>query len=291
MDLIDHILFPTDLSEPCRQIWPHVRAMVNQLGARLSILHAIQIPPPWYGEADAQRFAALVDVAALKHQRQAELDRFLRDELQTQEPAARVLVESDPAEAITEFASHEKVGLIMMPTRGAGRFRRFLLGSVTAKVLHDASCPVWTSVHASEATIVEDLTVRAVLCAVDLEDGTIPLLTWASQFAAAREASLRAIHVIPAVEEHSQNRGSREVRRYLYEQARKRWNLITQETGVDTDLCLAGGSIADGVRSAALSHGASLVIIGRGHIQKALGSLRSGAYQIIREAPCPVISA
>ena len=34
-----------------------------------------------------------------------------------------------------------------MPTHGFGPLRRFLLGSVAAKVLHDAQCPVWTSVH------------------------------------------------------------------------------------------------------------------------------------------------
>jgi nucleotide-binding universal stress UspA family protein len=128
-----------------------------------------------------------------------------------------------------------------------------------------------------------------VLCAVDLNEGTIPLLAWASAFATAYGAELRAIHVIPAVEEHSENRGSIEVRRYLYEKAKACWDAIRSEAGIDAELCLAGGSIADGVRSAALNHAANAIVIGRGHLQRALGSLRTGAYQIIREAPCPVI--
>jgi hypothetical protein len=33
-----------------------------------------------------------------------------------------------------------------------------------------------------------------------------------------------------------------------------------------------------------------LIVIGRGVMQKTLGRLRSSAYSIIREAPCPVIS-
>ena len=37
--------------------------------------------------------------------------------------------------------------VILMPTHGYGPFRRFILGSNTAKVLHDADCPVWTGVH------------------------------------------------------------------------------------------------------------------------------------------------
>jgi hypothetical protein len=44
------------------------------------------------------------------------------------------------------------------------------------------------------------------------------------------------------------------------------------------------------VHQAALGHSADIVVIGRGVIQKPLGRLRTGAYEIIREAPCPVIS-
>ena len=44
------------------------------------------------------------------------------------------------------------------------------------------------------------------------------------------------------------------------------------------------------VRDAALEDEADLILIGRGVIQGMLGRLRSEAYTIIREAPCPVIS-
>jgi hypothetical protein len=43
----------------------------------------------------------------------------------------------DPAHAITDFVASNKVDLVMMPTHGYGPFRQLLLGSVTAKVLHD----------------------------------------------------------------------------------------------------------------------------------------------------------
>ncbi|MGA8595805.1 MAG: universal stress protein [Bryobacteraceae bacterium] len=44
----------------------------------------------------------------------------------------------DPAAAIVKCAQAEQVDLIMMPTHGYGPYRKFLLGSVTAKVLHDS---------------------------------------------------------------------------------------------------------------------------------------------------------
>jgi nucleotide-binding universal stress UspA family protein len=51
-----------------------------------------------------------------------------------------------------------------------------------------------------------------------------------------------------------------------------------------------GGSVDRVVHRAAVGHDADLIIIGRGTLQKPLGRLRSAAYSIIREAPCPVIS-
>jgi nucleotide-binding universal stress UspA family protein len=44
----------------------------------------------------------------------------------------------DPATYITAQAEKNDVDLIMMATHGYGTFRSLLLGSVAAKVLHDA---------------------------------------------------------------------------------------------------------------------------------------------------------
>src|SRR4051812_46732507 len=71
------------------------------------------------------------------------------------------------AETITDRAVNWGVDLIMMPTRGLGRSRPFLIGSTTAKVLHDASCAVWTSPHLRSATPKPYMNV---LCTVDREE-------------------------------------------------------------------------------------------------------------------------
>jgi hypothetical protein len=59
--------------------------------------------------------------------------------------------EGDPAREITDYAQEQGADLIMMPTHGYRTFRSLLLGSVTAKVLHDAACPVWTGVHVEDS--------------------------------------------------------------------------------------------------------------------------------------------
>ena len=62
------------------------------------------------------------------------------------------------------------------------------------------------------------------------------------------------------------------------------------ETGFEGPLCIAYGSAGAAVRKAAHDLQADIVITGRGRVQAPLGRLRSNAYAIIRETPCPVIS-
>jgi nucleotide-binding universal stress UspA family protein len=65
---------------------------------------------------------------------------------------------------------------------------------------------------------------------------------------------------------------------------------LQAEAGTKFEVCFLGGRVARAVSQAAIGHNADLIVIGRGVIQKKLGRLRSDAYSIIREAPCPVIS-
>ncbi len=46
---------------------------------------------------------------------------------------------SDPASAIVAYAKARDADLIMMPTHGYGGFRGLLIGSTTAKILHDTN--------------------------------------------------------------------------------------------------------------------------------------------------------
>jgi nucleotide-binding universal stress UspA family protein len=104
--------------------------------------------------------------AKLIRQAQHNVDRFLAPELEGL-AVKRILLDGDPAQMILETARHQNVDLIMMPTHGYGAFRRFLVGSVTAKVLHDGECPVWTGAHL-DAVPSQEFAIGHVLCAIDL---------------------------------------------------------------------------------------------------------------------------
>jgi nucleotide-binding universal stress UspA family protein len=176
----------------------------------------------------------------------------------------------------------------MMPTRGSGKFRALLLGSVTAKVLHDAECAVWTAAHA-EHTAVGRSAVKSMLCAIDLVPESAALIRCAKELADKFSADLRLVHAAPAPEIRSSNPRDAEFRRNLLQWTRERICVLQTHAQTDLEVCLEGGSPANVVRGAALHHGADLVVIGRGREQKALGSLRSNSYAIICESPCPVL--
>ncbi len=87
-----------------------------------------------------------------------------------------------------------------MPTHGLGRYRRFLLGSITAKVLHDTECPVWTDNHSQETATSASIACKKVLCAIDLGDRSRAVLEWAGWLAREYEADLRIVNAAAEVE-------------------------------------------------------------------------------------------
>ena len=72
----------------------------------------------------------------------------------------------------------------MMPTRGSRVYRRYVIGSVTAKVLHDANTPVWTGIHNRTAPPFST-TFRRILCAADLGPHSVQVLKWRRRSPAA----------------------------------------------------------------------------------------------------------
>ena len=97
-----------------------------------------------------------------------------------------------------QTAQEEKADLIMMPSYGF-TFYQFLLGSVTAKVLHGTECPVWTGAHVEESP-VQEFAIRNVLCAVDFGPRGHKTVSWAAQMAAEFGARLTLAHVTAGVE-------------------------------------------------------------------------------------------
>jgi nucleotide-binding universal stress UspA family protein len=281
------ILFPVDFSERCAATVPSVRAMVKRFGSELMVLHVVDLAPAvGIAPPEAAAWATLIGADRQREGGKIALERFVDREFPGMELKADS-AEGDPATVIAEYARDNRADLIMLPTTGRGRFRRFLLGSVTAKVLHDTAVPVWTGVHAEELAAHSPDRWKHALCAIGDDARDLPTLRWAAEFAKEQKLDIRLVHAVVGGDGCEADPILGE---FLFSVARKRIETLQAEAGSNFEPCLRGGKVGSVVRQAAMGHSADIVIIGRGVIQEPLGRFRSGAYEIVREAPCPVIS-
>ncbi len=289
MPKFERILFPVDFSERSRAAAPFVLSMAQRHKSKVVVLHALQPPPPLYAGMNTV-YPEVYDFEGLSADLRAELEKFAEAELPKVDVTS-VVEMGDPAAVVTEYAESKNIGLIMMPTHGYGAFRRALLGSVTAKVLHDAKVPVWTAAHAPEPSHRAHPKPRHIVCALDLKPESRHTLEFAVDLAAESDASIELLHVAP---EGEIGLGEPETKLHelLVETARRKLVKIQEEAdATDVKAVPAGGSVAEMVRDMAIRKRADLVVIGRGGINRGIaGRLRANSYAIIREAPCPVLS-
>ncbi len=273
MERFDHILFPVDFSDRCFAAGPAVAAMARRFRAQVTLLHVLNMPPGAY--QDWYAYLNLVDRQSMQAEIERGLHRFLVEQFSGVD-ARRVLADGEPAAAIAKFAADQAVDLVMLPTRGHGRFRSVLLGSVTAKVLHDCNVPVWTEAHLEEAA--PPLEYRSVACAVDLTSRTPGVLRWGRRMAEAFGARLTAIY---ADDDGTQASAT---------QAEELFAGYARDAGVEIGLDVAPGSPSDALLDAVSTRGADLLVMGRGESRERLGRLRTHSMQIVGHAGCPVLS-
>lgn len=285
----ERILFATDLSDQSRHAAPHVRAFANRFQSDVILLYVLEPPPAWSGFPETQSWQTIETVSQLRDTQRAELTEFLPD-MFAGLTVDRILAEGDAAQQILCHSRRNKASLIMMPTHGRGPFRSLLLGSVTAKVLHDAECPVWTGVHRPEWAHHSPDRCRKILCAVDAAPQDIRTAAWAAEFAKDQHAEVRLVHGLGVIPEDSGRFSGETLHGFLTETAANQLEKLQAGAQTDFEVTILEGSPASVVHDAATHWNADLVVVGRGAIQRPLGRLRSNAYAIIRESPCPVIS-
>jgi len=274
--MIKQILFPVDFSPSCIAIAAYVKRAAAIFGSSVTVLHVFDL-------ASHNGFELAVrspQEIAEEHWNIArrKIDSFLQSEFPLTK-CPRMVRSGETAEQIAEASSTGGFDLIIMPTH-AGRFRRMLLGSTTAKVLNDADCPVLTTEQA-EIIAPRPLEHREWVCAVDLNGDSRRVLDLASRAAAAAGARLSLIHVI-------QNSGARHGRADD-EEARHGIGELQKSVGCEAMLRVVHGPIKDALLDAGQQSGADVLIIGRPQ-SKALGRMRDFTYGVVRDSPFPVLS-
>jgi len=290
---IKTVLFPTDFSKSSESAASHVAGLAHATHAKVHLLNVVPWLPSWHGASEP--YFVVSDEAL----RQLEADRktaeiLCLEKLQTVRQRHFRDVECDcltkiggVAKSIVDCAQETAADLIMMPTHGLGSPRPFLIGSVTARVLHDVRCAVWTSPHPIELSSFRPY--RQIICAVDFRLLPLELLIRASEVAELFHSHLSLVSAIPCPSSDANAQGRKSVR-LLKEETASALHDQLEELHIDAPLHVLEGSIGDVIRRVAAMEDADLVVIGRGHLDEQMGQLRTHAYEIIWSSPCPVLS-
>ncbi|MBV8550619.1 MAG: universal stress protein [Acidobacteriaceae bacterium] len=281
----DHILFPIDFSERSRALNQQVEWLAARFGSRVTLLHVFEIPAAWYGACEA----SFVNMDCCDGLRASAEQRLKEYAIRIPEVCVeRILCGGDAAAQIVNWAGGHAVDLIVMGTHGYGAFQGWILGSVTAKVLHRAVCPIWTDSlsHAQPS----DPAITKILCAVEMTEEAIPLLRFTKQLAEEFGTTVRLIHSVPELETRPNRYFDFDLHRYLMESARVEITRMQRQAGTEFPLTISETGISKALAEAANEYGANLVVIGRGRAQKTFGRFQTHAHEVIQYAPCPVLS-
>jgi nucleotide-binding universal stress UspA family protein len=282
---IRRILFPVDFSERAKAVAPYVLSLAQRHKAPVVLMNVIQPPAPLYGGINMV-YPETFDYTEARVAVSGSLAEFGAAELPKVDVISVVDI-GDPASLIIDYADDNGVDLICLPTHGYGTFRRLLLGSVTAKVLHDAQIPVWTSAHAPEASHRAHPQPRHVIVAIEPDTRAREILDAA---VAVTKESGATLDIVTAVSQGSvfgpgvlgPAVADAELEKLLIDGTGQVLAKLQAEAGTEAGMVIEIGSPAFVVRRAALSKRADLVVVGRGKAHD--------SYAIIREAPCPVLS-
>ena len=138
--IVQHVLVPIDFSATADRALAYAIALAQQLQARLTLLHVLDLTPVTMEDMTAGMTATLLDdlETDAQHLLQASRERVQRAGLQGES----LLVQGTPTQTIVDTAGEQGVDLIIMGTHGRTGLAHVFLGSVAEHVVRQGPCPV-----------------------------------------------------------------------------------------------------------------------------------------------------
>ena len=285
---IKKILLPVDFPNAPLRVIHQAAALAHHFKSEIVILHAVTAASHAAGVPDVGSKPDAWDLLGeIIREAQRKEDQTLGPELDGL-TIQRLLVKANPGKAVVQMiASQEKADVIMMPSYGF-MFDQFLLGSVNARVLHEAECPLWTSTHAGDSHL-QQFAIRNILCAVEFNPHSHRSLSWAKELAAEFGAKLTLAHVTAGVELWGP--GGYYVntawKKELVSDASEQIAKLQEEMGIKADVFIGSGDAPKVLSHAARHTKADLLVTGTYPYGV---NLRTHGYAIISSMAIPVLS-
>lgn len=195
MTAVARLLCPVDLSETSARALTYARTLARRYHAMLTILEVVSVAR--VPMAFAAATGGTIPPATTEEERAAFLGELQQFVATVEPPAERLVVREGPiVQQILAEAREGRADLIVLGTHGRGGFDRFLLGSVTEKVVRKAPCPVMTVPPGPDFPTAVDPLLQTILCAIDFSPSSFHALEYALSLADDAQATLVLVHVV-----------------------------------------------------------------------------------------------
>ena len=204
---IRRILCPVDFSDYSRRALDHAVAIARWYESTVTALHVFSpAPVAAYGPGPLV-FEPTMLAPVDREQLLANTGAFIAAESAPGVVIDAMVREGNTAVEILDQATSMNADLLVIGTHGRSGFERFLLGSVTEKVLRKAGCPVLTVPKGQpDAVPASQVLYKRILCPVDFSDSSLHALKYAISMAQEADAHLNVLHVLSVrVREHGRH--------------------------------------------------------------------------------------
>ncbi len=135
------ILVPGDESRPSQNSLAVAAGLARETGAEVILAHVVQMR---WSQDEPEMKATYGDIVDdYRRSGEATLRRTAESEVFSGlDVDAQLLFGNNPARELLRLAKEREVDAIVMGSHGRGGFGRMILGSVSQRVIHDATVPV-----------------------------------------------------------------------------------------------------------------------------------------------------
>ena len=133
------ILVPVDGSDNSYRALDAALILSEKLGSNITVLHVMEQVPITHIESQKLLSELLENY---KKENQDILSKCTEIARKKGITINTILLQGNPASIILDFSKKEKYDIVIMGSRGVGKFKELILGSVSSKIVHHSSCAV-----------------------------------------------------------------------------------------------------------------------------------------------------
>jgi nucleotide-binding universal stress UspA family protein len=284
---IANILCPVDRSDIARRAVEYAVALAGAHDAHLHVVEIVEsgLPPMPQGPA-------LFELTEeLRSSLEEDLNWFVAPLLDEAVPTTVHVREGAVVAEILREAEAMTDALIVIGTHGRGGFERLVMGSVAAKVIRTAACPVLVVPPGPSGPA--HVAFRRILCATDFSKASARALACAQVLAEPTSAEVSLVHVLEwPFGETTGPDAVTTLRQNLEAEAKAQLAaLVTAADARVLETVVLRGKPSREIVTLASARAIDLIVMGasgRGALDMAV--LGSTTHQVLHHPPCPVLT-